>query len=130
MLVVNEVDDWCPGILVVYVVTETRSVDHRELDLEGLFFELGLDDLDLGELVELLDVSAPVVFCGGQLGRKERVDQSGLAQAGFTNNHDGEVGSLLCNDFVPLVGQISDANASRTRHDVKRDARDGGKVGG
>lgn len=84
MLVVNEVDDWCPGILVVYVVAETRSVDHGELDLEGLFFELSLDDFDLGELVELLDVSATVVFCGGQLGRKERVDQSGLAQAGFT----------------------------------------------
>lgn len=83
VLVVNEVDDWCPGILVVYVVAEPRSVDHGELHLERLFFKLSLDDLYLGELVELLDVSATVVLRRGQLGRKERVDQSGLAQARF-----------------------------------------------
>lgn len=37
----------------------------------------------LCELVELLDVSAAVVFSGGELRREEGVDESRLAQSGL-----------------------------------------------
>lgn len=48
MLVIDEIDDRCPGVAVVDIVTESRGVNNRELDLERLFLELGLDDLNLG----------------------------------------------------------------------------------
>jgi hypothetical protein len=84
MLVVDEVDDGAPRVAVVDVVSEARGVDHGELDAELLLFEFGLDDLDLGELVELLLVSSGVVLGGGELGGEEGVDEGGFAEAGFT----------------------------------------------
>ena len=57
MLVVNEVDDRCPRIPVIDVVTESGSVDDGKLDLELLLLELSLDNFNLGELVELLEVT-------------------------------------------------------------------------
>ena len=68
VLVVNEVDDGSPRVTVVDVVAEARGINDGELRLELLLLELGLDDLDLGELVELLVVAATVVLCGGKLG--------------------------------------------------------------
>ena len=68
MLVVNEVDDGRPRVAVVDIVTETGGVDYGELDLELLLLELCLDDLDFRELVELLVVVSPVIFCSGELG--------------------------------------------------------------
>ena len=41
----DEINDGSPAIAVVDVVTEPRSVNHRELDLELLLLELGLDDV-------------------------------------------------------------------------------------
>lgn len=51
MLIVNEVDDGCPRVAVVDIVTEPRGVDDGELRLELLLLELCLDDLNLGKLV-------------------------------------------------------------------------------
>lgn len=48
MLVINEIDNRCPGVAVVDIVTEPGSVDNSEFDLERLFLKFGLDDLDLG----------------------------------------------------------------------------------
>jgi len=67
MLVVNEVDDGQPRITVVDVVTESRCVNHGELNLELLLLKLGLDDIDFSELVELLVVTPGVAFSGRQL---------------------------------------------------------------
>jgi hypothetical protein len=83
VLVVDEVDDRCPRVPVVDVVAEAGGVDDGELDLELLLLELGLDDVDLGELVELLDVPARVVLRRGELGREERVDERRLAEPGL-----------------------------------------------
>lgn len=47
MLVVEELDDGHPGVAVVDIVAEPGGVNNRELDLERLFLELGLYDLDL-----------------------------------------------------------------------------------
>ena len=68
MLVVDEVDNGRPRVAVVDVVTEAGSVDDGELRLELVLLELGLDDLNLGELVELLLVTPGVVLGRRQLG--------------------------------------------------------------
>lgn len=81
MLIVNEVDDGRPGVAIVDVVAETWGIDDGELRLELLLFKLGLDDLDLGELVELLVVPAAVALGRRELGREERIDEGGLSKA-------------------------------------------------
>lgn len=83
MLVVDEIDDWGPRVTVVDIVPESRSVDDGELDFELLLLKLCLDDLDLGQLVQLLVVTLIVVPGRRQLGSEERVDQSGLAETRF-----------------------------------------------
>jgi hypothetical protein len=84
MLVVNEVDDGRPAVAVVDVVAESGRVDDGELDLELLLLKFGLDDVDVGQLVELLDVPAAIVLGRGELRREERVDEGRLAQPGLT----------------------------------------------
>ena len=83
MLVVDELDDRQPRVAVVDVVAESGGVDDSELRLELLLLEFGLDDLDLGELVELLVVPLVVVLCGGELGREEGVDECRFAETGL-----------------------------------------------
>ena len=80
VLVVDEVDDGRPRVAVVDVVAEAGRVDDGELRLELLLLELRLDDLDLGQLVELLLVPLRVVLRSGELGREERVDERRLAE--------------------------------------------------
>ena len=62
MLVVDEVDDRRPRIPVVDVVAKARRVDHGQLRLKLLLLKLGLDDLHLRQLVELLLVPLVVVL--------------------------------------------------------------------
>ena len=62
MLIVNKVDDRQPRITVVDIVAESRCVNYSELDLELFFLELGFDDIDLGELVELFVVTPAVAL--------------------------------------------------------------------
>ena len=83
MLVVNEIDNRCPRVAVVDVVAEAGGVDDSELRLELLLLKLSFDDLDLGELVELLVVPLVVVLCGGELGREERIDECRFAETGL-----------------------------------------------
>lgn len=47
VLVIDEVNDGCPGIAVVDVVAEARRVDDSKLHFEGLLLQLCLDDVDL-----------------------------------------------------------------------------------
>lgn len=62
MLVVDEVHNRRPRVAVVDIVAKAGRVNDGEFDLELLLLKLGLDDLDLGELVELLVVPFGVVF--------------------------------------------------------------------
>ena len=80
MLVIDEVDNGGPRVAVVDVVTETGAVDHGQLRLELLLLQLGLDDVHLRQLVELLVVAAAVVLRRGQLGGEKSVDERGLAE--------------------------------------------------
>lgn len=80
MLVVDELHDRRPGVAVVDIVAEAWGVDDRELDLELFFLEFGLDNLDLGQLVQLLVVAAAVVLCWRQLRRKKGVDKGGFSE--------------------------------------------------
>ena len=68
VLVVNEVDNGSPRVLVVHIVAESWGVDDGELGLELLLLKLGLDDFDFGQLVELLVVTAVVVLGRCDLG--------------------------------------------------------------
>jgi len=73
VLVINEIDDWRPGIPVVDIVTKPGGVDDGKFDLELLFFKLSLDDFDFSELVELFVVPSAVISSRRQLGREKRV---------------------------------------------------------
>ena len=68
VLVVNEVDNRRPRVPIVDVVTKARGVNDSKLDLELLLLELGLDDLDLSQFVQLLVVASAIVFGRRQLG--------------------------------------------------------------
>lgn len=68
MLIVKELDNWLPGVAVVDIVAKARCVDDGQSDLEELLLKLGLCDLNLDSLVDLLVVTAlvvGVVFDGG-----------------------------------------------------------------
>lgn len=80
MLVINKVNDGHPRVLVVDIVAKAGGVDDSELDLEVLFFQLGLDDVNLGGLVELLCMALAVVLGGGKLGSEKGVDEGRLAE--------------------------------------------------
>ena len=83
VLVIDEVDDGGPRVAVVDVVAEAGGVNDGELRLELLLLKLGLDDLNLGELVELLLVAPGVVLGRGELGREEGVDEGRLPETGL-----------------------------------------------
>lgn len=104
----------------------------RKHTLEELLLELGLGDLDLDSLVDLLLVSPLVVGIVLDSGGEQGVDEGRLAQTGLASNllllldarrsqrqkngmarctdHDREGRSPLGDNFVPLVGQIGNAN--------------------
>lgn len=79
MLIIDEIDDRGPRVTVVDIVPESWGVNDGELDFELFLLKLCLDDLDLGQLVELLVVTPGVVLGRRQLGGEERVDESGFA---------------------------------------------------
>lgn len=56
------------------------------LTLEELLLKLGLGNLDLDRLVDLLLVSALVIGIVLDGGRKEGVDEGGLSEARFTGD--------------------------------------------
>lgn len=58
---------------------------HREPTLEELLLELGLGDLDLDGLVDLLLVASLVVGIVLDGGREEGVDKCRLSEARFTS---------------------------------------------
>jgi hypothetical protein len=78
----------------------------RALTLEELLLKLGLGDLDLDSLVDLLRVTAAVVGVILDGGGEESVNEGGLAQARLAGNHDSESGTALRNNLVTLVGQL------------------------
>jgi hypothetical protein len=132
MLVVEELDDRLPRVAVVHVVAETGGVNDREADwitwlasthghaasivqpkmclraltLEELLLELGLGDLDLDGLVDLLCVAAAVVGVVLDGGGEKGVDEGGLAEARLASNHDREGGTALRDNLVALVGEL------------------------
>lgn len=99
---------------------------------EKLLLQLGLGDLDLDGLVNLLRMSALVVCVVLDGGREEGVDEGGLSKSGFSSNleyvntrfpfsrfshrdayHNSERGASLCDNLVSLVGQIRNPNRGR-----------------
>lgn len=78
----------------------------RKLTLEELLLKLGLGDLNLNSLVDLLLVTAAVVGVVLDGGGEESVDEGSLAQAGLASDHDSESGTTLGDDLVALVGKL------------------------
>lgn len=104
--------------------------------LEELLLQLGLGDLDLDGLVNLLLVAALVVGIVLDGGGEERVDEGGLSQSGLASNlksdpvstgeradfsrqrygiahHNSEGSTALRNDLVSLVREVGNANERR-----------------
>lgn len=110
MLIVEELDDGHPRIAVVDVIAKARGVDHGEADwvlvsggsgkeskkssrlrvtartFEELLLQLGLGDLDLDRLVDLLLMPALVVGIVLDGGGEQRVDEGRLAQPGLASD--------------------------------------------
>jgi hypothetical protein len=95
--------------------------------LEELLLQLGLGNLDLDRLVDLLLVPALVIGVVLDSGGEERVDEGRLAQSGLASNltggqkqlqprethspdHDRKRGTPLSDNLVPLVRQVGNAN--------------------
>ena len=89
VLVVEELDDGHPRVPVVHVVTEAGGVDHGQPDLEELFLQLGLGDLDLHGLVDLLGVPSLVVGIVLDRRREQSVDEGRLSQARLSSHLRG-----------------------------------------
>jgi len=104
----------------------TRDSAHT---LEELLLQLGLGDLNLDRLVDLLLVAALVVGIVLDGGGEERVDEGCLSESRLASNlesvrrgprtgghdagcpdHDRESSAPLSDDFVSLVGQIGNTN--------------------
>lgn len=60
VLVIDELHDRDPAVAVVDIVAEAGGVDDGELDVESTLLKVGLEDLDLGRLVELLGKAGKV----------------------------------------------------------------------
>ena len=102
MLIIQEINDWCPRVSVVNIVTKAGSINDRKTDcerseqtkghlnfihtFEEFFFQLSLRDLNFHSLFYLFLVSALVVGVVLDCGRKKRVDESGLSKPRFTSN--------------------------------------------
>jgi len=56
-------------------------------------------------------MSSAVVLRGTQLRGEQGVDEGRLSETRFTNDHEREMSYTLGNDFVSLVGKISDADS-------------------
>jgi len=96
--------------------------------LEELLLQLGLGNLALDGLVDLLLVSALVVGIVLDGGGEQGVDEGSLSQSRLASNldktvrrsftialdgdadHNSECGASLRNNLVPLVRQIGNAN--------------------
>ncbi|KAI3485853.1 hypothetical protein L1887_50651 [Cichorium endivia] len=123
VLVVDKVDDGRPRVAVVDVVAKAGRVDDGELHLELLLLELGLDNVDLHRLVELLGVAARVVLARGELGAEERVDERRLAHAALTHHHERKVAACLGHNLVALIRQVGDADTVGSHVDWGRQER-------
>jgi hypothetical protein len=110
MLVVEELDDGHPGVAVVNVVAEAGGIDDGQSDLEELLLKLGLGNLNLDGLVDLLLVAALVVGIVLDGGGEKGVDEGGLSEARLASNHDSEGSSTLRDNLMSLVGEIGNAN--------------------
>jgi hypothetical protein len=61
VLVVDKVDNGGPRVAVVDIVAKAGCVNNSELNVEATLLEVGLEDLDLGRLVELLGKAGVLV---------------------------------------------------------------------
>lgn len=68
VLVVDEVNDWVPAVLVIDIVTEARGINNRQLDLEVLLLHFCAHDVDLGRAIQLLIMANTIILGSHQLG--------------------------------------------------------------
>jgi hypothetical protein len=106
MLVVQELDDGLPAVTVVDVVTETGCVNDGQTDFEELLLQLGLGNLDLDSLVDLLGETSAVIGVVFDGGAEKGVDKGCLAETRLASDHDGESSASLSDNLVTLVGEL------------------------
>jgi hypothetical protein len=131
----NVLDNWAPGVIVVDEVTETRSVHHGQAETDAVFFDVGTNGLDCDSLGNNVMARALAFLRRVEGGVEQGVDESRLSQSGLTwrgksrstrqdshsmlstnlvltNNHDVEVETLADTLAVPLVGQIGETHVA------------------
>lgn len=129
----NVVNDWPPGLVIVDKVAKAGRVNHCQPQTNTRLLNIGADRLDSDGLRDDVEARALGLLGGVQRSVEESVDKCRLSEAGFTwknvvsgkitqnpglekaltNNHDIEVETLPDALAVPLVGQVGKANVAR-----------------
>lgn len=82
----NVLNDWAPGVVIVYKVSEAGSVDHGQSQTHSALLDIGTDGLDGHRLWDNLKTRALALLWGIQRAIEQGVDECGLAETGFTCN--------------------------------------------
>jgi hypothetical protein len=77
-------NDWAPGVVVVDKVTETRSVNDSQAQANAVLLDVGADGLDVDGLGCEVERRLLALLRGVERGVEEGVDQSGLSEARLT----------------------------------------------
>ena len=79
-------NDWAPGVVVVDKVTKTRSVNDSQAQANSVLLDIGADGLDVDGLERKIERRLLALLRGVKRGVEQGVDQSGLSEARFTWN--------------------------------------------
>jgi hypothetical protein len=78
------VNNWSPGLVIVHKVAKTRSVNHGQSETNTGLLDIGADGLDGDGLRNNVQAWSLALLGRVQRGVEESVDKCRLAEAGFT----------------------------------------------
>jgi hypothetical protein len=80
----NVLNDWAPGVIVVDKVSEARGVNDSQTQTDSVLLDIGADGLDVDGLGCEVERRLLALLRRVEGGVEEGVDQSGLSEARFT----------------------------------------------
>jgi hypothetical protein len=97
----NVLNDWAPGIIIVDEVAEAGGVNDSQSESDAVLLDVCTDGLDGDGLWD--DVEAGAFALTGRIegGVEESVDQGGLSEAGFT--YTGQLDREEGGDDIPTT---------------------------
>jgi hypothetical protein len=80
----NVLNNWSPGVIVVHKVAESGGVDHSQSKSDAILFDVGTDRLDGDSLWDDVQTGAFALARRVERGIEESVDESRLPKTRFT----------------------------------------------